>query len=164
MESLQAYIDEYQKQLERGAIQKAYQGLMAYIQQLRTLFKNKYPDYFVSGTIYYGYMDMTYFAFTPKSLKDRGLKIAIVFIHEGNRFEAWLAGNNKQIQLKYWQIFKDSDWISYPLVATTEGADAIVEHVVVQHPNFDHLEALTAQIETGTLKFIQDIEGLLSQH
>ena len=37
--------------------------------ELRTQLKNKYPDYFVSGSIYYGYMDMTYFSFFPESLK-----------------------------------------------------------------------------------------------
>ena len=66
MQSFQEYINEYRKQLAKGAIQKAYKGLMEYIMGLRTHFKNKYPDYFVSGSIYYGYMDMTYFSFTPQ--------------------------------------------------------------------------------------------------
>jgi hypothetical protein len=80
MESFQEYVDEYRAQLAKGAIQKAYRGLMAYIMGLRTHLKTKYPDYFVSGSIYYGYMDMTYFSFFPESLKRRNLKIAIVFI------------------------------------------------------------------------------------
>jgi hypothetical protein len=60
---------EYKKQLEKGAIKEAYRGLMDYFNALRLFFKNKYPDYFVSGSVYYGYMDMTYFSFTPGSLK-----------------------------------------------------------------------------------------------
>jgi len=79
MEPFHEYINEYRKQLAKGAIQKAYQGLMEYIMNLRTHFQNNYPGYFVSGSIYYGYMDMTYFSFTPQSLKQRNLKIAIVF-------------------------------------------------------------------------------------
>ena len=47
------YIVEYKKQLDKGIIQKAYKGLMEYIMSLRTYFHNKYPDYFVSGNIYY---------------------------------------------------------------------------------------------------------------
>jgi hypothetical protein len=43
-------------------------------------------------------MDMTNFSFIPKSFKQRNLKIAVVFIHEAFRFEAWLAGYNKQVQ------------------------------------------------------------------
>ena len=77
MEPFHEYMNEYKKQLEKGAIQKAYKGLMEYIMDLRTHFKNKYPDYFVSGSIYYGYMDMTYFSFIPKSLKDRKLKRSV---------------------------------------------------------------------------------------
>jgi hypothetical protein len=67
MESLPEYMDEYKKQMQLGHIPKAYRGLMSYIMALRTYFGDKYPDYFVSGNIYYGYMDMTYFSFSPKS-------------------------------------------------------------------------------------------------
>ncbi len=101
MEPLQEYVDEYRRQMEKGVIQKAYKGLMEYIMGLRTHLKTKYPDYSVSGSIYYGYMDMTYFSFFPESFKQRGLKVAIVFIHETCRFEIWLAGYNKQVQLQH---------------------------------------------------------------
>jgi hypothetical protein len=164
MESFQEYINEYRKQLEKGAIKEAYKGLMEYIMSLRTHFKNKYPDYFVSGSIYYGYMDMTYFSFFPKSLKHRKLKIAIVFIHEAFRFEVWLAGNNKQVQSKYWKLFKESDWNKYHIVSTTKGVDSIVEYILVDNPDFSDLDTLTKQIERATLKFIKDVESFLSKH
>lgn len=67
MTSFQENIIEYRKQLKKGAIQAAYKGLMQYIMDLRIYFKNTYPDFFVSGSIYYGTMDMTYFAIFPKS-------------------------------------------------------------------------------------------------
>ena len=62
MKTFHEYMNEYKKQLKKGYIQEAYKGLMEYIMELRTQFKKKYPDYFVSGSIYYGYMDMTYFS------------------------------------------------------------------------------------------------------
>jgi hypothetical protein len=164
MGSFQESINEYKKQLEKGAIQEAYKGLMEYIMDLKTHFKNKYPDYVVSGSLYYGYMDMTYFSFFPKSLKDRNLKIAIVFIHAAFRFEVWLAGYNKQVQTKYWELFKENNWNKYNLVPTTQGVDSIVEYVVVDHPDFSDLNSLTEQIESGTLKFIRDVESFLSEH
>lgn len=164
MESFQENIAEYKKQLEKGAIQRAYKGLMEYILELRTYFKNKYPDYFVSSNIYSGYMDMTYFSFIPKSLKDRNLKIAIVFLHETFRFEAWLAGFNKQVQTKYWKLFKESDWDKYRVVPTTQGVDSIVEYCLIENPDFRDLEALTKQIENETLRFIQDVEDFLTMH
>lgn len=162
MESFQDYVNEYKKQLAKGTIQKAYKGLMEYILGLRMHFKNKYPEYAISGGIYYGYMDMTYFALFPELLRKRDLKIAIVFIHDACKFEAWLAGVNKQVQTKYWKLFKESDWNLYPLVPTPQGADAIVEHVLVGNPDFSDADALTKQIEGETLKFIKDIESFLS--
>ena len=155
---------EYRKQLEKGAIQKAYQGLMEYIMHLRTYFQNKYPDYFVSSSIYYGYMDMTYFSFIPPSLKERKLKPAIVFVYDTFRFEIWLAASNKQIQSKYWELIKESGWDMYHLVRSIEGYDSIIEDVLVEEPDFSDLGSLTEQIEKGTLKFIKDVESFLSEH
>ncbi len=163
MESLHEFFPEYRKQMERGAIRKAYQGLMEYILSLKANFKNKYPDYFVSGSLYPGYMDMTYFSFFPESLKRRKLKVAIVFIHERCRFEVWLAGYNKQVQTKYWEWFKESGWDKYSLVSTTQGADSILEGVLVDEPDFRDLDALTEQIEKGTLAFIRDVESVVSK-
>ena len=162
MESFQGYMNEYRKQMEKGDIKKAYKGLMEYIQALRLHFKNEYPDYFVSGDIYHGYMDMTYFSFSPDSLKRRKLKIAIVFIHDTCRFEVWLAGYNKQIQTRYWKVFKESNWNKYRIPSTIKGIDSIVEHVLADPPDFSDLHTLTNQIETGILKFIEDIESFLS--
>ena len=162
MGSFHESMDEYRRQLEKGAIQEAYKGLMEYMMGLRTHFESRYPDYFVSGSIYYGYMDMTYFSFFPGSLKDRKLKVAIVFVHEAFRFEAWLAGYNKQVQTKYWNSFKESGWKKYRLVPTTKGVDSILEHTLVERPDFSDLDALTKQIEKASLKFIRDVEGYLS--
>jgi hypothetical protein len=149
--------------LQKGAIKKAYQGLMHYIMDLRTYFKSKYPDHFVPGNIYYGYMDMTYFSFFPWSLKIRGLKIGIVFIHETCSFEIWLFGYNKEIQSKYWNLFKEAGWNKYRLVATTKGADSILEHPI-DHADFSDLSGLTRCIETAAMQFTEDIESFLTRH
>lgn len=164
MASFQNYLDEYRIQLEKGAVQEAYRGLMEYIMDLRTHFKNNYPGHFVSGSIYYGYMDMTYFAFTPNSLKHRNLKIAIVFLHKEFRFEAWLGGYNKQVQQHYWELFKESGWKKYHIVPTIRGADSILENTLVDSPDFRDPEALTQKIERQTLEFIKDVEDFLSNH
>ena len=155
---------EYRKQIEKGDIKEAYKGLMEYIMDLRTQFKNKYPEYFVSGRIYYGYLDMTYFSFFPESLKSKKLKIAIVFSHDAFRFEVWLSGYNKQIQTKYWNLFKESGWNKYRIPSTIKGIDSIVEYILFDNPDFNDLDKLTKQIEKGTLKFIKDVEEFLSKH
>jgi hypothetical protein len=163
MGSFREYMNEYGKQMKKGVIQKAYKGLMDYILGLKTHFKNKHPDYFVSASLYFGYMDMTYFSFYPKSLGLRKLKVAIVFIHESMRFEVWLAGHNKQAQLKYWTLFKKSGWNKYGLVASLKGADSILKHVLADHPDFRDLDRLTGHIEKETMKFIRDVESFLSK-
>jgi hypothetical protein len=163
MKSFHENISEYRKQVEKGAIPKAYKGLMEYVLGLRTYLKTRHPDYFVSGGIYFGYMDMTYFSFYPKSIGRQKLKIAIVLIHQSMRFEAWLAGCNKQVQSKYWKIFKESAWKKYRLVPTTKGVDSILEHVLVDNPDFRDPDKLTRQIERQTMLFITDVEKFLSK-
>lgn len=164
MTEFNEYMEEYKKQLEKGIIQKAYQGLMEYIMGLRTYFESNFPEYTVSGNVYHGYMDMTYFALFTPSLKDRKLKIALVFIYDPFRFEVWLSGSNKQVQSKYWKLFKENNWDKYHIVPSLDGADSIVEHILVADPNFDDLNALTNKIEKGTIRFIEDIEGFLSDY
>jgi len=164
MEPFYEYLPEYRIQLENRAIKKAYKGLMEYIMELRNHFDNNFPDYFVSGSIYHGYMDMTYFSIFPNSLKQRRLKIPIVFLHDAFRFEVWLAGYNKKVQLNYWKLFRDSAWKKYQIVSTIKGTDSIVEHILVDNPDFKDLDSLTNQIESATLEFIEDVEIFLSQH
>jgi hypothetical protein len=107
-------------------------------------------------------MDMTYFSFFPESLKRRGLKVGIVFVHRLFRFEVWLFGYNKSVQAKYWKLFKGTGWNKHRISSTTKGVDSIVEGILVENPDFGDLEALTMQIETGTIKFIKDVEGFLA--
>lgn len=52
MEIFHEFMSEYRIQLEKRIVQKVYKGLMEYIITLRTYLKNKYPDYFVSDSIY----------------------------------------------------------------------------------------------------------------
>jgi hypothetical protein len=164
MDSFQEYVNEYQKQMQKGIINKAYKGLMDYMMGLRTHFQNKFPTHFVSGSLYFGYMDMTYFSVIPESLKKMKLKAAIVFVHDSCRFEIWLAGYNKQVQSEYWKLFKENDWNKYPVVPTIQGADSIIESVLVADPDFNDLDALTKQIENATLIFIRDVESFLAVH
>lgn len=163
MKSLQENMIEYRKQLKKGAIQKAYQGLMQYMLGLKNHFSTNYPDFSVSGSMYAGYMDMTYFSVVPKSLKDRELKIAIVFVYDTFRFEVWLSGRNQKVMAKYWKLFTDSGWDRYTIAPQGKWADSVLEHVLVDNPDFSDVEALTRQIEQGTLKFIQDVESFLTK-
>jgi len=155
---------EYKTQLGKGSIQQAYKGLMEYMLRLRAHIQKRLPDCEFPGSVYFGYMDMTYFSVIPPSLKERKLKIALVFLHEAFCFEVWLSGYNRQVQAKYWKMMRDSGWDQYRLVADPLKADSILEHVLIDNPDFGDLEALTSQIEEGTLRFITNVETVLASH
>lgn len=164
MESLGRCIAEYKKQMEKGDIAKAYQGIMGYIMDLRAYLYDKYPEFSVPGNIYFGYMDMTYFSFTPAELKKRKLKIALVFVHGKFRWEIWLSGVNRQVQAEYARLFREQGWTQYPVSPAGKGVDSIIECTLAEEPNFDDPNALTAAIESGALRFIGDIQKFLADH
>lgn len=162
MESFAESMIEFKAQLEKGYLQEAYAGLMDYFRDLRNHFQKRYPDYSVPSNIYYGYMDMTYFSVVPEPLKTRKLKIAIVFVFDSFRFEVWLSGANRDVQKEYWRLIQDHGWYKYHLASDPRREDFVLNHLLVNDPDFGDLEDLTAQIESGTLDFIADIEEFLA--
>jgi hypothetical protein len=164
MYSFPESMTNYRRLLEQGDLQVAYRGLMDYLQALKAHFQKAHPEFTVPGSLYFGYMDMSYFALVPESLKGRSLKIAVVFLHKEFRFEVWLAAANKGVQTEYWKQIKDSGWDQYRLVPGTQGYDSIIEHILVENPDFSDLEDLTHRIESGTMNFIKDVDGFLAGH
>jgi hypothetical protein len=162
MESLNDHIREYRLHLKKGHIQKAYKGIMSFMAGLSTALKNKYPDYAISA-LYFGYMDMTYFAFTPPDFKDKKLKIAIVYLHEQGRFEVWLGGSNRKVQAEMIDRLSHDHLSRYQLSRAHPGVDSIIESVIIEKPDFDQREALREEIEDKTIKFINDMASILNQ-
>ncbi len=160
----QAAIKEYKQQLSKGTIKTAYTGLMKHLEGLRASFEKKYPDFYVSGNLQQGCMDYSYFYFFPKTLKQKQLKIVILFVHDSFNFEVLLAGYNKAAQAKYWKKFKEANLTKYRMPTTLSGSDSILEQTLVTNTDFSDVEALTKQIESESLKFIGDIEDFLSTH
>jgi hypothetical protein len=152
----------FRRQLEGGDLIEAYQGLMAFFRELRSHFKKTYPHYSVPSNIYYGYLDMTYFAVIPPALKPHKLKIAIVFDYEHFRFEVWLSGANRKVQARVWNHWRENPAGSYRLADDPKVQDYVLADNLVEEPDFNDLTALKAAIEQGTLNFISNIEGRLS--
>lgn len=162
MNSLNDLVQEYNIQLCKGHIQKAYKGIMTFMTRLNAYLQNRYPEYSASG-LYFGYMDMTYFAFTPPALKDIKLKVALVYVHAENRFEVWLAASNRKIQKEYIEWLRVRKIGGYKLSQVQPGVDSIIESVIVDQPDFDQLEDLKLLIEKKTIEFIQNMSVLLEQ-
>ncbi len=109
-------------------------------------------------------MDMTYFAIIPPDLKMRKLKVAIVFLHETFRFEVWLSGGNRQIQMDYSRLIREKGWNKYRLTANPKTSDSILEHTLIAEPDFGNLDDLTKEIESGTVNFMSDVQKFFHDH
>jgi hypothetical protein len=154
----------FQALLAEGAIQNTYAGLMGYFGTLKTHFKRQYPQFAQPGGTYYGMMDMTYFSLLPEFLKERQLKIAVVFVYGTFSFEVWLSGANRDIQAAYWEMIKASGWDQYTLSSNPKKEDFILGKILAADPDFGNLDLLTEQIATETAAFIIDIERFLRQN
>ena len=149
-------IKELRKQLQNGKIQKGYKAILEYLLYLQSYLKKKYVDYDFPGTLYHGYLDMSYFACIPATLKEKRLKIAIVFNYESFRFELWLSGYNKDIQKRYLDYFKDKKIKSYFIPETIQGYDSILEdHIEIEGID---IKETTEVIEDRISKFIKTIQ------
>ncbi len=145
----------------QGNIPLDYHGLINYMKELRTFFQKEYEPYFKLGAIYQGSPDFSYFSLTTAELKKQKLKFVIVLDHKMNYFSICLSGQNKSIRKKYWELFKNSDWNKYQLAESINDSLSIMEHTIVENPDFENRSVLTAQIETESLKFINELKEVL---
>jgi hypothetical protein len=111
----------------------------------------KYPFYDMSG-IYQGYMDMSYFSLSPKPLKEKGLKIAVVYLHEKGAFEVWLSARNRELSKKYASFL--SSLADMAVFHDGANPDAIIEYTLTAAPDFENEASLTDTLEHGVEKFM----------
>ena len=161
MNSINRAVEEYTEQLKSGRIRQAYRGIMSFMSGLKAFMERLHPDLAFSS-LYPGYMDMTYFACTPPALKEKGLKIAIVYLHEENRFELWLSGSNKKIQAEYISLLQTRDTGGCKLSQSKPGVDSILETRLPDQPDFDHAKDLMERIERETIHFMEISGQLIS--
>ena len=162
MKSFPECMQTYSKQMKKGEMQVAYSGLMQFILGLRNHLKSAHPEFYVSGNFYQGYMDFTYFSFTPTSLKKRKLRIAVVFIHKTMSFKVWLGGLNKKVQAQYWGLISKKGWKKYSVPESVDGIEHIVESLIVTDPDFSNLPKLNNRLEKAIVQFAKDAEQYVS--
>src|SRR5690606_4278417 len=141
MKTLNQLIHDYTGQLQQGKIQLAYKGILEFIGKLRADFTRKYPHHAI-GSIYPGYMDMTYFSLTTEPLKNKGLKIAIVYVHEEGDFEVWLSARNRDIAKRYGCLLNGHISDGITVFHDEANQDAIIECILTSAPNFENQDEL----------------------
>lgn len=162
MPTLDTDLQELKERLQDGSIQRAYTGIVAYLSRLRSEFAGRRGERAVSG-LYQGYFDMTYFALFPSALKERDLKIAVVFNYATFAFEAWLAARNRKLQRAYWELLRQAGYTQHPLVEPAVGSDAIVAAVLATDYSLDDEDRLTARLVEGVEAFERAIIAFLDE-
>ncbi len=161
MDTLNSAVREYTLQLGGGQIQRAYRGILSFMTGLGRHLRERYPGHAV-GALYPGFLDMTYFSFTPPELKERKLKIAIVYLHGEGRFEAWLGGSSREVQAEYIRLLGGRPVGKYRLSKPAPGVDSILESVLADRPDFDCPEELRETVGKNAMAFIRDVNAILN--
>jgi len=156
MKTLNHLISDYTSLLQQGELQLAYKGILEFMGKLRADFIKKYPQYEISS-IYQGYMDMSYFSIFTKPLKEKGLKIALVYLHDKGHFEVWLSARNRDITKEYETVFSKNPLQGITAFHDPTNLDAIVESILVSAPNFEDQATLTLKLEKGVENFIEAV-------
>lgn len=156
--NLNYFVSVYKKLLEKGDIQVAYAELVKYVQKLKIEFSKDLSDTYSVGSVFQGYMDYTYFYLSNDYLKDKKLKLGLVFNHTHVRFEMWLLGQTKDIQEKYWRLLKSTKWIR----GLEMPQYSVFEVVLIEKPDFDDLDKLTKNIKNKLLSVAEDIANSIN--
>ena len=105
-------------------------------------------------------MDYSYFSFFNDYLRNKKLRFGIVLNHREMRFELWLLGQNKKIQDSYWDILKTSPWNQ---CHTTKPQYAELEIILIDNPNFEKLDELTANILNKAVAAVDSVIAYLRE-
>lgn len=150
----------YKEQLETGDIQQAYTGLLKYVMRLKTHLLKALAYKYSFGNVSPGYMDFTYFPLFDDFLRKKKLRFGIVLNHKKARFELWLMGQNIDVQKKYWDVLKTTEWNKDQIIMPQY---SVLEVVLVENPDFDDLDNLTLKIEKETVYFLNKITNYLEK-
>jgi len=141
--NINSCISFYKEQVNKSDIQKTYMFLLKYVMQVKASFEKAFSKEYLCGYVSPGYMDYSYFSFANEYLRGKRLRFGIVLNHNEMRFELWLMGQNKEIQNRYWDLLKTSTWNEG---RTKKPKYAELEIILVDNPDFENIDALTADI------------------
>lgn len=150
-------IPAYKAAFANGEIQQTYLGLVGIVQRLRTEFAKACAGEYAVANVLHGYIDFTYFYLQNSYLKKNKLKFAVVFIHRHARFELWLLGQTKDVQVHFWKKLKGLKWGN----ADAMPAYSIFEITLLANPDFDNDKAISEATLTAFQSLSQEIISTL---
>ena len=96
-----ALLEMYRTLLQTTDLQKAYQEFIRLFRFLRNELERQMPDFRFQSSITENAMDYAYFSLTNPALKEKGLKLVVVFDHRNFQLEGWLSGANRTAQCRW---------------------------------------------------------------
>ena len=151
------YINDYKNIIQTTNLQQGYQEFIKFFRYLRIYLEKELQDYIFTGNIVENNMDYSYFQFTDKELKTKGLKIVIVFVHKEFNYQVWLSGVNRRIQAEYYNKLKGFN-NKYILTTNPEKLDYIFKNELISECCYDNLDKLMNEIKYKVTDFIADIK------
>lgn len=102
-----ALLEEYRVLLQTTGLQRAYGEFVGMFRWLRTELERQMPDCRFQSAVSGSAVDYAYFAFADEALRQKGLKLAVVFDAAGFRLEVWLCGVNRAADRRWAGALKD---------------------------------------------------------
>lgn len=102
-----ALLEEYRTFLQTTELQKAYGEFVRMFRWLRTELERQMPDHRFQNAVSGNAVDFAYFTFSDETLRQKGLKLAVVFDAGSFRLEVWLCGVNRAAGRRWAGALKD---------------------------------------------------------
>ena len=132
-----ALLEEYRALLQTTGLQKAYGEFVGMFRWLRAELERQMPDFRFQTAVSGSAVDYACFTFTDEALRQKGLKLAVVFDAAGFQLEVWLCGVNRPAGRRWAGALKDcpppiqwagehpADWLArLPVQADLADGDA----------------------------------------
>ena len=96
-EPLNACVESYTRAVFAGDLPRAYRAILSTLSSFKAAWEAAHPKDTV-GSLYQGYLDMSFISFASPALASERLKISLVYLHPQGCFSLWLAAGNRSIQ------------------------------------------------------------------
>jgi len=149
----------YMNLLQTTELEKSYQEFLRLFRFLRVELEKELPDYRFQGNIVENGMDYSYFQFTNDTLKKKGLKIAVTFVHRNFQFEVWLSGFNRNIQCGYYELLKNTPQ-PFSLTEDPKRSDYILRIPLDQTINISDGKRVLSEIKDASLRLLGYTENI----
>lgn len=152
-------LSEYKELLQTTNLRESYQEFIKLFRYIRVALEKSMPEYKFQGNIVENGMDYSYFLFTNKNLKEKGLKMAVVFSHSNFQFEVWLSGYNRNYQSRYYDLLKGKN-IPFELTDNPTRKDYILRVKLEESVDLSDESLLIKEIKSISNKLLMFVETL----